>query len=214
MTRARFLAFAALLTAAVVTPAHAAKDVFIRTKPHVNVGTYQGQPADIWFHANFGIFEDGAASGIVQLRLDSGEMFIFRVIQGTALFDSEELREVMLVLQRVGPDGGVPSAPAILILRPDSAAADCLIYDIVGPNVHLSGEIEARPQLPRAPAVNTDPGGPSVAGGRKSPSRAGVDPQKREVLHQGWSNPHSRRLAAGVTASAALAVFGAGVPLA
>lgn len=144
MIGARLPALAALLlTAALVTPVRAAKDVFIRSKPHVNVGTFQGAAADIWFHANFGIFEDGDASGIVQLRLASGETFIFRAIQGRALFDRDDLTEVMLVLQPVGPAGGLPGSPALLLIRPDSTPDDCLIYDFVGPNVHLTGEIDA-----------------------------------------------------------------------
>ena len=140
--RSRVPALAALLfAAALVTPARAGKDVFIRSKPHVNVGTFQGEATPIWFHANFGLFADGDATGIVQIRLESGEMFLFRASRGRALFDGDALAEVMLVLEPIGAAGGL--APAVLVMRPDSARADCLIYDIVGPNVHIRGEIEA-----------------------------------------------------------------------
>ncbi len=60
----------------------AAKEFFTRTKPHVNVGTIGGEPAEIWFHANAGVFEDGNASGIIEARVIGGESFLYRSLQG------------------------------------------------------------------------------------------------------------------------------------
>jgi hypothetical protein len=56
-----------MLTCAAGT-AQAAKDVFIRSKPHVNVGTVDGVPTEIGLHANVHIDTDtGDASGPLQL---------------------------------------------------------------------------------------------------------------------------------------------------
>jgi len=38
-------------------------------------GTIGGEPAEIWFHANVGVFEDGNASGIIEARVIGGENF-------------------------------------------------------------------------------------------------------------------------------------------
>jgi len=123
-----------------VRPAYAAKDVFIRTKPHVNVGTIQGDPVEIWFHAVAGVFDDGDAVGILQLRLRGGETFVFRVTGGQAVVDVNMVAEVVLVVERVGRGGASVGESDLVIIRPSSTAADCLIYDFVGPEIHLESE--------------------------------------------------------------------------
>ena len=135
---------ALLLTAALVKPALAMKEVFVRSKPHVNVGTYQGDATDLWFHANVGIFGDGDATGIVQVRVASGEMYVFQVVGGRARFGGDAIEEITLVVEQIRPTRA--GGPVFIILRPDSTQGDCLIYDILGPDVHIAGEIE-EPEL-------------------------------------------------------------------
>ena len=54
-----------------------------------------------------------------------------------------ELAGAMVELERVD-DGPLSGETATLVVRPDPDAAECLIYDFVGPNVHLSGEAMGR----------------------------------------------------------------------
>ncbi len=51
------LALTVFFSVCAPSSAIAAKEAFTRTKPHVNVGTIGGEPAEIWFHANVGVFE-------------------------------------------------------------------------------------------------------------------------------------------------------------
>jgi len=136
----RALILALGLMALGVSPAFAAKDVFIRTKPHVNVGTIQGKPVEIWFHAVAGLFDDGDAVGILQLRLRGGESFVFRVTGGQAVVERNAVAEVVLAVERVGRGGASVGESDLVIIRPSSTAADCLIYDFVGPEIHLESE--------------------------------------------------------------------------
>lgn len=81
--------------------------------------------------------------GSVGVHLESGEMMVYRAVDGTATFDGQTLAAVMIELERVdaGPLGG---ETATLVVRPDPDEAECLIYDFVGPNVHLNGEAMGR----------------------------------------------------------------------
>ena len=62
------LAAAAGLLLGAGSPARAAKDVFIRSKPHVRVGTFGGEAAEFRIHTNARLSEDGKGNGILQLR--------------------------------------------------------------------------------------------------------------------------------------------------
>lgn len=112
--------------------AHAMKEVFVRSKPHVNVGTIGGQETPLWIHAQALLLTDGAAHGTIQLRIPGGAAFLYRVTagetDGTVLY---------LVLARVGQDGQPSGEMDLATVRPSSTVQDCLIYDFVGPNVHL-----------------------------------------------------------------------------
>src|SRR5262245_60093235 len=123
-----------------VNSAMAAKETFTRTKPHVNVGTIGGDEAVLWFHANAGVFDDGDAVGIVQVRVPGGESFLYRVVEGDATVDEETVVELFLTLERVG-DGGEPTGQTDLIMViPDPAIQGRLIYDILGVQVHVEAE--------------------------------------------------------------------------
>jgi hypothetical protein len=134
------LALTAFFSVCAPNFAIAAKDVFIRTKPHVNVGTIGGEPAEIWFHANAGVFEDGNASGIIQARVIGGESFLYRAVEGEATIEQGTVVELTLTLERVGEDGTPTGETDQVIVRHSPTREDCLIYDLVGPNIHLEAE--------------------------------------------------------------------------
>lgn len=120
------------------TSAYAAKEVFTRTKPHINGGWHHGEPTQIWLHANAGLFDDGDAVGILQLRLEDGESFLYQVTGGSAALDGDTVLELVLVLERVGEGGDRTGETDLVIIRPSSP--DCLIYDFVGPNIQVEVE--------------------------------------------------------------------------
>ena len=126
-----------LVTAGVLAvfsaPADAAKEVFTRTTPHVNVGSIGGISAMIWFHASAVVFDDGDGAGIVQLRLVDGDTLLYRVTGGRADVAEGAVAEMVLFLERVGGAGD-----DVIILRP--GAEDDLIYDLVGANIHGRAE--------------------------------------------------------------------------
>jgi hypothetical protein len=131
---------AVFFSVCVPNSASAAKDVFIRTKPHVNVGTIGGEPAEIWFHANAGVFEDGNASGIIEARVIGGESFLYRAVEGEAIIERGTVVELTLTLERVGEDGTPTGETDQVIVRHSPTREDCLIYDLVGPNIHVEPE--------------------------------------------------------------------------
>lgn len=125
-----WVTFAALLTCSAAT-VYAAKDVFIRSKPHVNVGTVGGVEMSIWLQANVGIDETGgSASGVIQLRLETGEHLIYQAVAADRLDDGS----YRLMVRPLGADGE-PDELDLVFIRPDTSIGDCLIYDFVGPNV-------------------------------------------------------------------------------
>jgi len=131
------LALAACFSVCGVNAALAAKDVFIRTKPHVNVGTIGGEPAVMWFRANAGVLENGNASGTIQIRVVGGEHFLYRVVQGKATVERRTVVELVLTLQRVGEDRSPTGETDLAIVHFSSAIEDRLIYDVVGAQVHV-----------------------------------------------------------------------------
>jgi hypothetical protein len=84
-----------------------------------------------------------SAMGVVGMHLASGETIVYRAVDGIATFDGQMLAGAIVELERVD-DGPLSGDTATLVVRPDPDTADCLIYDIVGPNVHLSGEAIGR----------------------------------------------------------------------
>ena len=134
------LALTVFFSVCAPSSAIAAKEAFTRTKPHVNVGTIGGEPAEIWFHANVGVFEDGNASGIIEARVIGGESFLYRAVEGEAIIDQGTVVELTLTLERVGEDGTPTGETDQVIVRHSPTREDCLIYDLVGPNIHLEAE--------------------------------------------------------------------------
>ena len=134
------LALTAFFSVCTPNSAIAAKEAFTRTKPHVNVGTIGGEPAEIWCHAEAGVFEDGNASGIIEARVIGGESFLYRAVEGEAIIERGTVIELTFTLERVGEDGTPTGETDQLIVRHSSTREDCLIYDLVGPNIHLEAE--------------------------------------------------------------------------
>ena len=84
-----------------------------------------------------------AAVGVVGVHLEGGETTVYRPVRGTATFDGQTLAAVVIELVGVNGDP-VRGETATLVVRPDPDVAECLIYDFVGPNVHLNGEAMGR----------------------------------------------------------------------
>jgi hypothetical protein len=134
------LALATLFSVCGVNPAIAGKEVFTRTKPHVNVGIVDGEPAVMWFHANAQVFDDGKATGTIQVRVVGGESFLYRVVQGEATVEQQIVVELILVLERVGEDGAPTGETDLAIVRPSSTSEPCRIYDILGTQISVEAE--------------------------------------------------------------------------
>lgn len=81
--------------------------------------------------------------GAVRVHLEGAQALVFRAVNGTATFDGQTLAGVVIELERVDA-GPHRSETATLVVRPDPDVAECLIYDFVGPNVHLNGEAMGR----------------------------------------------------------------------
>jgi hypothetical protein len=103
----------------------------------VNVGSIGGDEAVLWFHANAGVFDDGDASGVVQVRALGGESFLYRVVEGDATVDEETVVELFLTLQRVGEEVDLTGETDFMIVSRSSAIQGLLIYDILGAQVHV-----------------------------------------------------------------------------
>ena len=101
------------------------------------LGTIGGAPAEMWFHVNAQFFDDGTATGTLQVRVVGGESFLYRVVQGEATVVDETVVEVILTLERVGEDGTPSGETDVAIVRPSSTIQDRLIYDLLGPTIHL-----------------------------------------------------------------------------
>ena len=114
---------------------------------HVQAQSEPGIADPVWIDVAFLTLETPDARrstmGVVGVHLESGETLVYRAVAATATFDGESLAGAVIELERVngGPDGG---EAATLTVRPHPEEADCLIYDIVGPNVHLDGEAMGR----------------------------------------------------------------------
>ena len=137
-----WVTFGVLLTYSATT-VYAGKEVFIRSKPHVNVGTVGGIETFIWLHANVGIDEaDSSASGVLQLRLETGERLIYQAVAADRLADGS-----FRLLVRPLRGGGQSDELDLVFIRPDTAIEDCLIYDILGPDVRVEapGTITVKP---------------------------------------------------------------------
>ena len=142
-SRFRPMAFAALVIAGLLmsnSRVLAAKDVFYRTKPHVNVGAIDGVVTDIWVHAQGGLLGNGKANGIVQV-MTTAEDFLYRVTRAIAIVEGDTVIGLDLVAFRVGKKGDAGDETTIIVRR-STTIEDCLIYDIVGPNVHIQFEAE------------------------------------------------------------------------
>ena len=84
-----------------------------------------------------------SSMGVVGVHGENGETIVYRAVSAAATFNGQLLASAVVELARVnGGSGG--GETAVLVVRPDPDEAECLIYDIVGPNVNLHGEAMGR----------------------------------------------------------------------
>lgn len=138
--RARSLALTFTLLATSGSLVFAAKDVFVRSKPHVNVGTIGGVQMDIWVHVEAALFADGYATGEVQFTVSDRENFFYRVISASTVIVGDNVIGLDLIVERVGDGGEGTGEGDVVTVRRSTAAEDCLIYDVVGANIHVEAE--------------------------------------------------------------------------
>ena len=105
-------------------------------------GIVEGEPAVMSFHVNAKVFDDGKATGTIQIRVVGGESFLYRIVRGQATVEDGTLGEAMLTVERVGEDGASTGETDQVIVRPSSTivqnhSEDCFIYDIQGNQVRL-----------------------------------------------------------------------------
>jgi hypothetical protein len=133
-----------------VNSAMAAKEVFTRTKPHVNVGTIGGEEAALWFHANASVSDDGTVIHMgdgsvrfvsINIAHGHGESFLYRVVGGDATVDEDEgtVLEMFLALQRVGEEGDPTGEIDFMIVTPSSTPG-FLSYDVLGAQIHVESQ--------------------------------------------------------------------------
>jgi hypothetical protein len=84
------------------------------------------------------LYSTGRAGGMLSLLIEGGEELRFHVVAGQVSFSDGAVTEVRLLLRK---DGADPRDEFDLaIVRPAAAPAEeCLIYDLVGPNVPSGG---------------------------------------------------------------------------
>lgn len=117
--------------------AHAAKEVFQRTKPHVNVGIIDALDltGNLLFSAQFlcnvVVHPDGQASGILQFQFEDGIVVHLQALRGETEVD--EQGRVLRVQLLLFPEPGdpFPNEPVLATLTPSSPSTpDIIIYDI------------------------------------------------------------------------------------
>jgi hypothetical protein len=77
------------------------KDVFVRSKPHVNVIIVGGVQLEAMIHVEAGLLGDGTAVGTVQVRTLEGPTFVYRAIGGSAIVDGDTVTGLTLVAERL-----------------------------------------------------------------------------------------------------------------
>jgi len=133
------LATAAVLTAVCGLSAshNRGVDAWFQSDPTVVPAAVMGQVIDVYFHSYGQVFESGKATGTLQVRLDDGESFLYRAVEGQATVVEGVVTELFLVLVRVGEDGTQTGETDFAFVRPSSTVEECLIYDLVGAQIHV-----------------------------------------------------------------------------
>jgi hypothetical protein len=103
-------------------------------RQQVEVTTERGSFTGI-FQNEAVVYSTGRAAGMLSLLLEGGDEVLFHVVAGQVSLSDGAVTEVRLLLRKDGSNPG--DEFDIATVRPAPAPAeDCLIYDLVGPNVH------------------------------------------------------------------------------
>jgi hypothetical protein len=118
--------------------AQAAKEVFQRTKPHVNIGVINatdlaGNPLfSALFLCNVVVHPDGQASGVLQFHFEDGTVVHLQAVAGEAQLD--EGGNVLQLQLLLFPEPGDPSSNdpvlATVTVASPSSPPDDLIWDL------------------------------------------------------------------------------------
>jgi hypothetical protein len=117
----------------------------------VNVIVVGGVQLEAMIHVEAGLLGDGTGVGTVQVRTFDGPTFVYRAIGGSAIVDGDSVTGLTLIVERVGNGQDARDETDIITIRQSTTVEDCLIYDILGPDVHFEtpGELVLRDPVPR-----------------------------------------------------------------
>lgn len=125
-------------------PAGSSGTVSMKTDPRaVDLGTVDCATAQLTFFVSAQIFDDGTASGMIQVTIVGGKSFLFRVISGDAEVEGRTVGDVILKLEGIGEDGVPTGVNAYAVSRPGEASEPCRIYDIAGTQFNPAIHVEA-----------------------------------------------------------------------
>jgi hypothetical protein len=132
-----------LLLAGLTLPASralAAKDVFIRSKPHVNVWitaqTFSGQTFTAQLSDDLTVSSNGWVRGFLRLDFGGGQVADYVAERGSLTFDpAGEVASASVLLLARRSSGRLAEDFAFVTLRPAAEPEECVVYDLVGPGV-------------------------------------------------------------------------------
>lgn len=133
------LAALVVVLCSALPPAHAATDKLDPIKVHVDASTIElrlasGEIVRARFESDVIVSRSGQARGDMTFTFDDGTVLDYRAVAGRVELDAAgEIQRVWVSL--VTQPGGGQRGFAVASIVPE-AGEDCLIYDILGPDVH------------------------------------------------------------------------------
>lgn len=120
----------------------AAKDVFVRSKPHINVlitaQTFSGETFTARLSDDLSARSDGKARGFLRLDLGGGNLVDYVAERGSLTLNSaNQVTSVTFLLLERRRNGQLAEDYAMVVLRPAADPEECVVYDLVGPGVRL-----------------------------------------------------------------------------
>lgn len=109
----------------------------IAERQEVDIYPLSGGPFRAWFEADAAVHASGKASGFFRFDNGTGRPIKFKVLAGEIEYDElGQFLGLRLVLNSLRSAGRNEGQLALATVRQDAHAPDCLIFDIVGPDVY------------------------------------------------------------------------------
>jgi hypothetical protein len=121
------------------TRALAAKDVFIRSKPHINVWitarSFSGESFTAQLSDDLTVSSNGWVRGFLRLDLGGGKLVEYVAERGSlSLNTAGQVTSATVLLLERRSNGRLAQDFALVTLRP-AEVDDCVVYDLVGTGV-------------------------------------------------------------------------------